>query len=212
MKNLIKKALMVGAILAGGLGLFGQEKQNSIPSMKEIKKELGTESFLDLRTLGHGYVTLREKGLQDNNFYRLKSLEGISRGSVKIENNGKRIFMEGEAFGDISKATMEDIDSNKDYILTPREISLELGRKYQKAFSEYSSNILGVPEEEIMKLEEGYVTSKNLVEKLNILSEIYEKRFEHERKELYDMISGEDKVVTEKEIVNAANIIRDYLK
>ncbi|MFH1503672.1 MAG: hypothetical protein ABIE36_03370 [Candidatus Diapherotrites archaeon] len=224
MKKWLRNSLIAGIFLTGSLGINGQEFPDSNASIREIKKELGTDNQLNLRSLGHGYVTLKGFGeynpndkklymnMLDGNFDDLRTLEGITNGSIKLKSNGKRTLLYGNLYGEPSKKTLEEIDCIKrDYIITPKEISQCLNKKYEEALINYASEILEVPKEEIVNLEGGYVTFKDLKESLKILSDFY-KEYIGPKEDLYDLMSEEDKVITEEEISITARAIEKTIE
>jgi hypothetical protein len=224
MKKWLRNSLLAGVFLAGSLGLNAQKFYNSNASKKEIKTELGTNNPSDLVNLGYGYVTLqdfRKYKSKDKYFYigtvndkgnfnNLRTLDGINKGSLKCENNGKKIVLYGKTSGEISKETLASVDSDKNYIITPEEISQAVNKKYEESLKNYASKKLGVPKEEVVNVEGGYVTSKELEKSLGILSELYEHRFKHKRKDLYDMMGKDDAVLTMDEIHATAKAIKKF--
>ena len=224
MKNWLRNLIIAGGLIVatscGNLKNMIQSQEKAVPkgpkvvisgrefNLEEIKKELGTDDRFYIVPLGNGYVTSREKHtpfLLSEKYQKMRMLEGLNSGSLKLETNGKKPLLIGKYFGEPSKETLEEIDCiKKDYIITPEEISSALEKKLKEkekeSLFEYASKTLGVPKEEIVDVGEGYVTSKYLKGAIERMSEFYEKNF-GPKKDLYNMMSKEDRVINENEFL-----------
>jgi len=167
-------------------------------SFKEAKEKLGIEYVTDIKNLGHGYITSKDK----------ESLEGKSKNyeKLKIIQNLK----DGK-FYDPFESTLDEVDVNNDYVITSAEIDSVLEKEKQNSLLKYASNELGVSENKIVSVGKGYVTSKGLEEKLNILGRVYKKISGDSLENLYDVMSKNDKVITEEEILKTARVLKESL-
>jgi hypothetical protein len=208
MKKTLRKMLLAGVFLAASLNINAQIGYSPLASKQEIKKELGSENSV---SLGYGYVTLKDSG-KENYLDKTRLIEGINRGSIELIDNGINQEVNGPLTGVPSKKTLEEIDFiKKDYIITPEEISKTLDKKCKESFLKYASKILDVPKEQIIELEEGYVTSKKLKGKLDELSKMYEEKFyNHPKTDLYKIMSEKDKVISPREIETIEIVIKEF--
>jgi hypothetical protein len=172
--------------------------KNKAISFKEAKEKLGIDYITDIKNLGHGYITSKNKG----------SLEGRSENYEKlkkIQNLKEGVFYEP------FEKTLDEVDANNDYIITSKEVNFALEKEKRNAFLKYASIELGVSKDSLVELDKGYVTSKGLEEKLNLLGNIYKKFSGDSIYNIYDIISKDNKVITEDEIVRTARIIKANL-
>lgn len=188
------------------------ENKPKLVDFKEAKKKLGIKSITELKNLGHGYITSKKEynTFGGKNYHNLRLIEGINSGTVELNSNGKKEFHKGTLSGDISEKVLSSVDSVHDHIITEKEISNALNKEYQKAFFDYASETLGVSKKDVIKNGK-YFTSRNLEKKLNILGDVFEKRFQKPREKLYEVISGEDAIITEGEILKSAEVLKKHL-
>jgi hypothetical protein len=131
MKKWIKNSLLVGLSLAGSLNAKSQSYVENIASLREIRKELGTSRYQDLKRVGYGYVTLADSE-EESYFEKIKIIEKLNKSNIEFEGDGKTIVSYGPLPKIISKKTLENIDCiKKDYILTPEEIYKAFSQKYE---------------------------------------------------------------------------------
>lgn len=198
--GLIKKILF-GAVISS-LPLLA----NAQPNIKKLEKEGKISSVLDLRNLGHNYFMKRNgNSFMDESYNKLRELESIKNGNFYLENNGKRILSKGIISSNFSKENLEEIDTDKDFFISQEEISRAYLNELENSFREYASKKLS--KGELTIYENGYAYSKYSKENLSLLTEIYRDYFGRSKEEFYSLISGEDKVITDKEVEDAAKAL-----
>jgi hypothetical protein len=135
----------------------------------------------------------------------ITEVKSLGHGYVTSKGEFARLGEEGnyetliKLYGELSEEDLKKVDSNSDKIITSDEV-----------FRSYASKQLGVSEDEIVFVGNGYVTSKGLEGRLKNLSDNYEKRFEQPRYEIYEHM-GKDAVLTEDEISKTEEVIQKYL-
>ena len=172
--------------------------KNKAISFKEAKEKLGIDYVIDIKNLGYGYITSKDKGNlegRSENYEKLKKIQNLKDG----------------VFYEPLEKTLDEVDIDNDYIITGDEINFALEKEKRNAFLKYASNELGVSKNEIVSVGNGYVTSKGLEEKLNLLGNVYKKISDDSIENIYDIISKDNKVITEDEIVITARIIKANL-
>lgn len=204
--NLVKKILIGAAI--SSLPLLASAQLN----IKKLEKENKISSILDLKNLGHNYFMKRNgNSLTDKSYNQLRELDSYNQGSFYLENNGKRILSKGTLSGNISKNTLEKIDSiEKDNFISEEEISQAYSKLLYDSFLDYASKKLSNEGEFILN-QEGYIFSKDSEETLNLLTEVYNPHFGKSKSDFYNLLSGEDKVITDKEVKSAAKALYETL-
>jgi len=188
-------------------------KNYELPSFREAKKKLGIDYVTELKSLGYGYVTSKPEYSslgEGTNYNELKKISALRNGSLKLNYNGRKGFLEGKSIGEPSEKTLDNVDADDDHIITDDEISNAMKLEYQKAFLKYASKELGVPESEIVFVDKNHVTSRDLENRLSKISESYETHFEKPRGTLYNCM-GKDAVLTEDEISKTEKVLSKYL-